>query len=376
MSKTVLYLAWAPFFSGAERALLLTLEALSGSEYAPVVITGSDGEMAAHVRALGIPCRVLPLRQLSKRQPIVSAWSGARVMAAALRVRPALIHANDMQSYQAGGYAARALRVPAVTHLRFPDSADGYRWFFRPRFTHAIFISQAFKVEACAVAPDVFEGRSSVVYDAVKTSVEWSAEERTLKRRQLGLPERAPIVALTGQISEVKGIWDFVAAANELRHTDAIFAVLGDDLQTRGALRARMELEVERLGLTDRFRFLGFRPNAPELIQLFDIVAVPSHIEPFGLASLEAMAAARPVVATRVGGIPEVVVDGATGILVPPREPQAMARALSSLLDDPVRRAEMGARGRDRAQSVFDRRSHARALGAVYERALSRAMPV
>src|ERR1700730_11559569 len=127
-----------------------------------------------------------------------------------------------------------------------------------------------------------------------------SEPERAARRHELSLPLDRPVVAMTGQVSEVKGIWDFVEAADRLRHTNAVFAVLGDDLRTQGALRREMEAKVVALGLNDRFTFLGFRRDAPELVQAFDIVAVPSHVEPFGLASLEAMAAGRPVVASRV----------------------------------------------------------------------------
>ena len=81
------------------------------------------------------------------------------------------------------------------------------------------------------------------------------------------------------------------------------------------------------LGLQSRFRFLGFRPDAPRLIPGFDVVAVPSLVEPLGNATLEAMAAGRPVVGSRVGGIPEMIVDGETGSLVPPQAPHALAVA-------------------------------------------------
>ena len=247
--------------------------------------------------------------------------------------------------------------------------AEQYRAGLEPlRIAHAVFISEAFKTEATAAAPGLFDGRSTVVYDAVSPPVDWSPAERAARRNQMGLPTDTPLIALTGQISEVKGIWDFVAAADRLRQTNAVFVVLGDDLKGQGTLRRQMEAEVARLGLRERFRFLGFRSDAPEIVQLFDIVAVPSHVEPFGLASLEAMAAGRPVVATRVGGIPEVVVDGVTGILVPQRDPAAFAGALAELLAAPAQRDEMGRRGRQRSHDLFSQAAHARGLTAVYGR--------
>ena len=93
---TVLYLAWAPFFSGAERALSLTLQSLDRSRYVPHVVAGTDGEFAARVRELGITCEVMPLEPWTMNRPISSSWALARVGALALRRKPAIIHANDI----------------------------------------------------------------------------------------------------------------------------------------------------------------------------------------------------------------------------------------------------------------------------------------
>jgi L-malate glycosyltransferase len=371
MMRRILFLAWAPFFSGAERALLLTLRSLARSRYDPHVLVGTDGQLAAEVRALGIPCDIVALKPLDRSKPLSSGLSVARVTAAAFRIRPAIIHANDMPSYQPGGYAARVLGIPSVTHLRFPDKAEGYRWFFRPGFSRAIFISNWFRALALDEAPDVFRNRSTVLYDAVEGPRVWSSEERQRQRQQLGLPADRTAVAITGQVAEVKGIWEFVAAADKLRQKDAVFVVLGDDLRTQGAIRRDMEAKVTALGLTDRFRFLGFRQNAPELVQAFDIIAAPSQVEPFGLASLEAMAVSRPVVASRVGGIPEVVRDGVDGLLVPARDPDSLAAAIARLIDSPDQRAAMGAQGRQRAADTFSIQVHGEALARIYESVLN-----
>jgi len=114
MRRRVMYLAWAPFFSGAERAMLMTLRALDTSRYEPYVLAGTHGEFAAQVRALGIRCDVVPIARLDRAKPFSSSFSVARVAAAALRFRPAIIHANDMPSYQPGGYAARLLAIPST----------------------------------------------------------------------------------------------------------------------------------------------------------------------------------------------------------------------------------------------------------------------
>jgi glycosyltransferase involved in cell wall biosynthesis len=220
-----------------------------------------------------------------------------------------------------------------------------------------------------AESPELFGGRSTVLYDAVEPRRNWSTREQHEARASLGLPAERTIVALTGQIAEVKGIWDFVDAASVLASRDAepFFAVLGDDLKTGGAMRRAMEERVAALGLTARFKFLGFRTNAPELVQTFDIIAVPSHVEPLGNATLEAMAAGRPVVGSRVGGIPEMVVDGETGTLVPPSNPPALAAAVERLVKDVGLRAAMSHNARARATKQFGFAVHGARLQAHYD---------
>jgi glycosyltransferase involved in cell wall biosynthesis len=369
-SPGVLYVAWAPFFSGAERALILTLQSLDPGRYRPYVLAGTDGEFASEVRAMGIPCEVVSLRPLERTHPMAGLISVAEVARAARRHRASLIHSNELPSFQPAGYAARLLRIPAVTHVRFPNGAAGYKWFSRPGFSLALFVSAYLEKAAADEAPSLFAGRSGVLHDGVEPQPAWSDEQRSCCRSELGLPDRATLVAITGQIAEVKGIWDFVEAARILapRSPDTLFVVVGDDLKEKGRVRRMMEERVAALGLRDRFRFLGFRRDVPRIVQAFDIVAVPSHVEPLGNATLEAMAAGRPVVGSNVGGIPEMIDDGTTGLLVPPSDPERLARALENLIQQPERRHAMAVAARRRARDAFSIEAHGRLLQAQYDR--------
>jgi glycosyltransferase involved in cell wall biosynthesis len=236
-----------------------------------------------------------------------------------------------------------------------------------------LFVSHALLGAAVAEAPEIFEHRSDVLHDGVEPQPLWSADETAACRRELGLPVDRTIVGIAGQIAEVKGIWDFVEAARLLapESREAHFVVLGDDLKTQGRTRKAMEERVAALGLSDRFRFLGFRQDAPRIVQAFDIIAVPSHVEPLGNATLEAMAAGRPVVGSRVGGIPEMVVDGVTGTLVPPASPHELAEAFRTLIDDSGRRTEMSLAARRRAADTFSMEAHGRRLQNHYDQLCS-----
>jgi glycosyltransferase involved in cell wall biosynthesis len=325
--------------------------------------------MVSALRDAGVACDVIPLANLDRRHPVRwarSIWQLARL---ARRLKPALIHANDVPSFQPGGYVARLLGLPSVTHVRFPDTAEGFGWFLRPGFSRALFVSEYLRTDALRAAPGIFTGRSDVLYDGVRLPALVDQADVAAVRQSLELPEGNLVIAITGQVSEIKGIWEFVDAARLVTSQGATptFAVLGDDLRGQGALLRAMKERVEALGMSPHFKFLGFRPDAPRLIPAFDIIAVPSHVEPLGNATLEAMAAARPVVGSDVGGIPEMVVDGETGLLVPPRDATALAGAFLTLLDSDDTRRRFGMAGRRRAESEFSLERHISNLQTIYD---------
>jgi glycosyltransferase involved in cell wall biosynthesis len=372
--KRILYTTWAPFFSGAERALLLTVQQLDPARYDPHVVIGTDGDTLRAFRTAGISCELHPLAQMDSHKPWRWVRSAAGLLRIFSRVRPSVVHSNDAPSFQPAGHVARLLGIPSLAHVRFPAGDAGYRWFLRPGFTRALFVSEYLRADALQQSPALFTGRSDVLYDGVAVPLLPSDRECDALRQELGLPLGIPVAALTGQISEVKGIWEFVDAAHLLveRGVPVRFAVLGDDLKSGGALRRAMERRVSELGLSAHFHFLGFRSDAPRLIPAFDMVAVPSHIEPLGNATLEAMAAARPVIGSRVGGIPEMIVDGETGVLVPSKDARALAAAIELLGRSSETRARYGTAARLRASVVFSLFQHGKRLQEIYDGIIDR----
>jgi len=148
------------------------------------------------------------------------------------------------------------------------------------------------------------------------------------------------------------------------RYPDARFVCVG--------LPIEMELlagEVQRLGLDETIRFVGYEPNAATLMRAFDVYCLPSRFEGMPLSLIEAMALGVPAVATKVGGTPEVLTDGADGLLVPSEDPEALANALLELLADPERRASLGAAAATTAVR-FDLATMVRAVERVYEQVL------
>ena len=142
-----------------------------------------------------------------------------------------------------------------------------------------------------------------------------------------------------------------------------------------GELRGELEAQAGSLGLASHVHFTGWRHDVGEMLALADVFVLPSKSEGFGRVLVEAMAMGRAVVATNVGGIPDIVLDGETGLLVEPANPVALAHAVRALFDEPARAARLGAAGRTRAESTFSLGAHVDAVERVYDEVLGRVAP-
>jgi glycosyltransferase involved in cell wall biosynthesis len=186
-------------------------------------------------------------------------------------------------------------------------------------------------------------------------------------RAELSLSPDQPLIAAVGRLTAQKG-WRYLLDAfktvkSKFPKAHLVFA--GD-----GPLRAELEAQAAPLGLS--VHFLGWRTDAYNLMADCDLLVVPSLWEGFGLVTLEAMALSKPIIASRVSALPEIVVDGQTGLLVPPANADALTTALSRLLGNPNEAREMGKRGRARLEKEFTVQRMARKHAQVYNEAASR----
>lgn len=188
--------------------------------------------------------------------------------------------------------------------------------------------------------------------------------DRQTARRALGLDARAKVVGMVGRLSRQKAPEDFLRAAALIAQgfSDAIFLLVGD-----GPLRSDMERLAAALGIGSRVRFLGFRNDIPLVMGALDVFALASLWEGLPLTILEAMAAGRPVVATAVNGVPEVVEHGRTGFLAPPRAVEKLAAHIGTLLRDPASARAMGEAGRRRVQEHFTLERAIASLSDLYQ---------
>lgn len=198
-------------------------------------------------------------------------------------------------------------------------------------------------------------------------------DARVRVRQELNVDDDAPLIGLIGDIIARKGQMYMVRALPRILADapKARLAVVGEP--KRGtAYFLSVRAEAERLGVNENILWLGHRNDIPELMAALDVYVLASLDEMFPVAVLEAMAASRAIVATRVGGVPECVQDKETAVLIPPRDPDALAHAILALLSDPARGQALGERARTVAQSQFSVDSQTPRIEAVFERVVER----
>ncbi len=296
------------------------------------------------------------------------------------RERFDIVHSHMSKGALIGGIAARLARAPVVLNtahnfgvlaLRNVVLRALFRWYdkilFRSTVDQLVTVSEFQKKQIVAEGL-VSATKVATIWNGIDTS---RYRQRALQgptRDALGIAKDAIVVVTVARLVWFKAIDMLIEAAARVGSPTSVqFLVVGD-----GVLKPRLEQLIEKMGLIGRVRMLGERHDVPGLLALADIFALPSISEGMPIAIMEAMAVGLPVVATAVDGTPELVVDGETGLLVPPRDPAAFAAALTKLLADPDLRRRLGQAGRQRVDSGFSDVAMAAATDRLYRQLLDR----
>lgn len=314
---------------------------------------------------MGVPHWILRYDWLSQLRRFGGVRAGSAWLRVLRSVKPDIIHVNAAEHSRAVSVAAWALGIPWIAHCRFPLGPSLVSWVFRrlPKPQAVVFNSNALKAQMeSTFSKECPRADQRVVYNGIPLNDFNPATAGTTRRRRVGI---------VANLSPVKGYDDFLqmAATVTSHDRDVEFVCVGSDVHETGYER-KIVSAAKSLGIEDRVRFLGHRNDIPEILCTLDVLVCSSHEESFGRCIVEAMASGLPVVATSVGGIPEVMADGVTGHLVPPRRPDLLADRVSELLANPQQRAEMGAAGRKRAIEMFSAERHASKIMDIYQKVI------
>ena len=348
---------------GQERQTVLNILTADRSRFEPVVAClRPDGELIPELAAAGIRPVVFDVGgSMARPRAALAVVRLARFLRAE---RIALVHAQDLYTNTLGTLAARVAGVPAiVTRVDLNHSVVGYK---RPvlgwvsRRADRVLVN-ALCIRDLAIAEGVEPDRIVVV----RNGLDLVAFDRALARApDPPIPEAGGIACVANMHHPVKGQVDLLLAMKEvLRERPDAHAVLVGD----GVRRTHLERSARQLGISERCHFLGHRLDVPAILAQASILVSASYAEGISNAILEGMAARLPVVATAVGGSPEIVRDGVNGYLVPPGAPAALARRLADLLGNAARRRRMGERGRRTVEREFGVEQMRRSYDALYE---------
>jgi len=390
MTARVLFLNAGLGLGGAEHSLLLLLAGLEGTGVKPTVAVLGDGPLLARLEQLGVPTVVLALpsalRRASRYRPgrdvlaapvlaAVSTLGALRIAALCRRLQVDLVHTNGLKLHVLGGLAGRVARTPVIWHLRdFPPPGFAGR-LIRSGATR---LASLVLTNSDAVAASVGGGdRIRRVYNPIDVERFHPGVSGKRVRDALGLGD-APVVAMVAHLTPWKGHEQLLMVAREVLAAlpGARFLIAGGPIyETAGhhGYEAGLRARAAALGVERHVQLLGERDDVPEILAAADVLLhCPIAPEPFGRVLAEAMAVGRPVVASRGGGIPEVVDDGNTGILVPVGDVPAAARAVLRLLGSRDLREAFGAAGRRRAEALFAPAAHTAAVLEAYRWVLER----
>ena len=390
----VLFFDHTARMGGGEVSLFNLVTNIDRTKIEPVVVLASDGELREKLRAAGVEVHVLPLGEsvIEVRKDSLSsarAVSGAQLkqllvyiwrLRGFMRARGAqIVHANSLKADLIAAAAARLAGIPIIWHVRDriaedylpPLAARVFRLLCRTIPTFVIVNSNATlqtlelprKRRARVIYNGVVhDGLPPEEFDAIPPEVEVTSDWG-----------EQPLIGLVGRISPWKGQDIFLRAAARVvqRFPRAKFQIIGSPLFGEEEYEREVRALCTELGLDASVEWTGFRRDVPQLVSKLDLLVHASKTgEPFGQVVVEAMMAGKPVVATNGGGVPEIVMDGETGLLVPMNDAPAMATAILEVLGDPAMAQKMGQRGNVRAREHFSITRTSHKIGRVYDHLL------
>lgn len=358
----IVYVNHTGSVSGAEQVLLDVLRGLDRSQYEPYLLCPAEGRLAEEAKAEDVPCRPLPPvnSRFALRPDLIlrSLWHFWKAIAAMrshiTELKPDLVHANTIRSGIAASIATTGTGLPVLWHVhdilpRHMLSTAIRSFALASRRTQIIAVSHATAKAFCGALQ--FGGRVRTIHNGIELGrFPLKSDGGSSFRENLGISDDAFLVCAVGQVCARKGLRELL---------DAVAAIQRDAPKTHLAIIGKAVFKHEEgyldslvkaaaaSGCADRVHFTGELRNVSSVLQAADLLVLNSRQEPFGLVLVEAMSSGTPVLATRVGGIPEIVRDSENGWLVEQGDTHGLASKLLELSRNPAMLHQSAKAGRE-----------------------------
>ncbi len=369
----VCHVAMGDLWAGAEVQLLALMTYLVRlEEFECSVILFNEGRLADELRKLPLSVSVIPEKH---HGPISIALRLAKIFR---QTRPDIVHTHKYKDSILATTAARCVGIPHVIRVihGMPEPFKGLSNVNMALYTMVDrFVTGWLVDKVVAVSLDIEkvlvriyrENRVVRIHNGIDLEVVQARTQRPEKRKEWHFDDTVTLIGTVGRLVPVKGHAVLLEALRILRQSDptVMLLVVGD-----GPLRGQLASEVKRLGLEKFVRFAGHQAESYDFINMMDVFVLPSLHEGIPMVLLEALALQRPVVATRVGGIPEVIVHGQTGLLAEPADASSLARLIRQMVQDSGKAVSIGAAGRAHVEEEFTARIMAGRTAKLYEQVL------
>jgi glycosyltransferase involved in cell wall biosynthesis len=372
----VLHVHTLPVVSGSGINTFLTMKRTPRACYETALACAPGGMLNQIVRGAGMTVYEVP-HMVQPLHPIKDVLALRQLVRIIREEKIAIVHTHNSKAGFLGRLAGRMAGAPVVIHsvhgFAFHDAESWWRRFLFRRLErmaaswadHTIFISEP--MIGWARREGILARTAySKIYSGIDLSAfqQYERSDRPGLRQELGLGEDDRVIGFVSKLWEGKG---HTVALEAMVLVLVAFPRAKLLLVGEGPLAGALQAQSRTLGIESSVVFAGFRTRVAELTWLCDFCILPSFYEGMGRVLLEAGACSKPVVASRVGGIPDVVVDNETGFLVPPGDPEALASAMMRLLEDRDLLARMGARAREYIGEKFDARTMVEEVVKLYD---------
>lgn len=354
--QKIIYVITKANWGGAQKYVFELISGLPTDQFAISVVYGGDGILADKLKALGIEGISMP--DLGRD---VKFWSDCKTFYHLWRLfkttKPDIVHLNSSKIGGLGTLAARLAGIKKIIFTIHGWAFDEARpWWQRFVIKFLSWLTLIFARQTIAISEHSKKQTAKWLWQVGKkitviyNGIDATEEIRYKTRADLGLATDSLIIGTIAELTKNKGLWYAIKAMKELKNRKLILFIVGD-----GEEKEVIEGLIAKEGLEEKVILLGFRDKAQNLLKIFDIFILPSLKEGVPYVLLEAGLAERPVIASAVGSIPEIIEDGVTGILVPPRDVEALTEAVDQLAGNAPKRTLLGKALKEKIEANFSK---------------------
>lgn len=338
--------------TGSPRVLIDLVSNLDRSLFKPHLLTPEKGDLSYVMKRMGVPVFIKTWVSLSKTNPHLFLYDILKFISFFRQHSINLLHINEIGWRDSFVIAAKILKIPIILHMHNPYPISDIRGNFNFSIAKKVItVSESMK--------DNYTGFNNImrkiecIYNGVDLK-KFTGETESI-RNELPIRGEGPVIGFVGQICRRKGVDLLIGAAKNIVevYPNALFVIAGADGIGEEGYTEKIKTMADHLGIWDNFVFLGKRNDVPKVVNALDILIVPSRAEPFGKVIIEGMAGGKCVIASNVGGIPEIIKDGKNGLLFPVDDRLALEQAMLKVLDDDALRDRLAKEGYSTAKQNF-----------------------